>query len=81
MLRERPEVAYLVVAAIYLLLVVWSPIPAMRRPLFLLILAVLLGFGVWILRRQTEAEFPEEEEEDEEAATEITSAGGPDAGT
>jgi hypothetical protein len=57
-LRERPEVAYLVVAALYLLLVVWAPIPALRRPLFLLILAVLLGFGVWLLRRQTDAEFP-----------------------
>jgi hypothetical protein len=58
-LRDRPEVAYLVVAALYLLLVVWAPIPALRRPLFLLILAVLLGFGVWLLRRKTDAEFPE----------------------
>lgn len=58
-LRERPEVAYLVMAALYLLLVVWAPIPALRRPLFLLILAVLFGLAVYFLRRQTEEEFPE----------------------
>ena len=59
-LRERPEVAYLVMAALYLLLVVWAPIPALRRPLFLLILAVLFGLGIFLLRRQTQEEFPAE---------------------
>ncbi len=58
-LKDRPEIVFLVVAALYLLLVVWAPIPAFNRPLFLLVLAVLLAAGVWILRREVEHEFPE----------------------
>jgi hypothetical protein len=78
-LRDRPEIAYLVVAAVYLLLVVWAPLPAMRRPLFLLILAILLGLGVFLLRRQTQEEFPASAE-DLPPASEATTAVGPGPG-
>lgn len=57
-LRERPEVAYGVAVAFVLLLVIWSPLPGLRRPFFILLLFVLAPLGVGALRRETESEFP-----------------------
>ncbi len=57
-LRDRPEIAYGIAAAFVLLLVVWSPLPGLHRPFFILLLIILVPLGVWALRRQTEEEFP-----------------------
>lgn len=58
-LRERPEIGYLIAGAVVLLLVVWAPLPGFHRLFFILLLFVLAPLGVWALRRQTEAEFPD----------------------
>lgn len=60
-LRRRPEVAYGVVIALLFLLIVWSPLPAFGRPIFILLLVAASIVGVWALRRETMAEFPEAE--------------------
>jgi hypothetical protein len=60
MFRERPAVVWGVAALGYLLLVVWAPTYALRRPLWILIFGVLLAVGVEALRRQTLREFPDE---------------------
>jgi hypothetical protein len=57
-LRDRPAVAYLVVAGVLLLLVVWGPAPALRNPWWILLFVLLLALGVTMLRRETAAEFP-----------------------
>lgn len=58
-LREQRFAAYAVVGFIFLLLVLWAPVAAFHKPLGLLILAALMVAGTEMLRRQTEAEFPE----------------------
>jgi hypothetical protein len=57
-LRESPAVAYSVVGGVLLLLVVWGPTPAFRNVWWILVFAVLLAFGVTMLRRETALEFP-----------------------
>lgn len=57
--RERPLATYGVVIAILLLIVLWGPIPATRKPIPVLILFVLVWIGVEALRRQTAVEFPD----------------------
>ena len=57
-LRDRPAVAYLFVAGVLLLLVVWGPAPALRNPWWILLFVLLLALGVTMLRRETAAEFP-----------------------
>jgi hypothetical protein len=57
--RERPLATYGVVIAILLLIVLWGPIPATRKPIPVLILFVLVWLGVEALRRQTAVEFPD----------------------
>src|SRR5262249_29700552 len=56
--RERPLATYGIVIAILLLIVLWGPIPATRKPIPVLILFVLVWIGVEALRRQTAEEFP-----------------------
>ena len=58
-MRDRPELAYGLVALLYLLMVAWGPTRAFRQPWSLLLIAVLLAIGVEALRRQTAREFPD----------------------
>jgi hypothetical protein len=55
----RWEYAYGIAAAFLLLLVWWGPTAQTRRPLQVLVGAVLLAIGVEALRRITRREFPE----------------------
>jgi hypothetical protein len=57
-LRDRPLVAYAVVALIFLLVLLWGPTEATRSFVGVIVLAVLTGIGVYFLRRQTLKEFP-----------------------
>ena len=57
-LRESPAVAYSVVGAVLLLVVLWGPTPAFRNLWWILIFAVLLALGATMLRRDTAREFP-----------------------
>jgi hypothetical protein len=57
-LRESPAVAYSVVGGVLLLLIAWGPTPAFRNVWWILVFAVLLAFGVTMLRRETALEFP-----------------------
>jgi len=58
-MRDRPEIPFGILAALLLLVIAWAPIPALRRPLFVLILIAFSILGVVLLRRETEREFPE----------------------
>ena len=58
-LRESPAVAYSVVGAALLLVVLWGPTPAFRNIWWILVFAILLALGVTMLRRETALEFPE----------------------
>jgi hypothetical protein len=58
-LRYHLASAYGAVAILYLLLLAWGPTPAMRKPLGILLFAVLIVLGVEVLRRQIEREFPD----------------------
>jgi hypothetical protein len=62
-LRE-PAIAYSGLAVIVLLLLAWQPTPAFHRLIPTLILIALLVFGVEMLRRRTEREFPNASRED-----------------
>jgi hypothetical protein len=53
---DDARIAYGALLVVLLLLVVWGPTPATRKPLGLLILAILLGVGVEVLRRQARRE-------------------------
>ena len=57
-LRDRPAVAYSVVGAVLLLVVLWGPLPAFRNIWWILVFAALLALGVTMLRRETAQEFP-----------------------
>ena len=57
-LRDNPAVAYSVVGGLLLVVVLWGPTPALRNIWWILVFAVLLAFGVMMLRRETELEFP-----------------------
>jgi hypothetical protein len=57
-LRDSPAVAYATVGGVLLLLVAWGPTPALRNVWWILVFAVLLAFGVTMLRRETALEFP-----------------------
>lgn len=56
--REHRGGAYAVAGAVWLALIAWAPIAAFRKPLGILIFAVLFAAGTELLRRQTLAEFP-----------------------
>jgi len=55
-LRNHPGTAYATASAALLVAVAWGPTPALRQPLGVAILAVLLALGVTSLRRQSTAE-------------------------
>jgi hypothetical protein len=60
-LRERPSLAYSLVAVALLLVIAWAPIPATRMPIPVLVMIVLAFVALAALRRQVAAEFPEAE--------------------
>jgi hypothetical protein len=55
-LRDRPGVAWGGLAAIYLLLVLWGPVPALRSWLGVLLLGGLVALGFEAFRRVLKAE-------------------------
>jgi hypothetical protein len=57
-LRERPEWTYVIVIGIMLLIFIWDPIPATGKPAGIITFLVLAVFGTYLLRRQTDEEFP-----------------------
>jgi diacylglycerol kinase family enzyme len=56
-LRDSPAVAYSTVGGVLVLLVLIGPTPAFRNIVWVLVFAVLLAYGVTMLRRQTAVEF------------------------
>jgi hypothetical protein len=58
-LRERPDIAYGVAAALVLLVIAWGPIPATRMVIPVLVMIGLVTLGVAMLRRQVAVEFPD----------------------
>jgi hypothetical protein len=67
-LRDRPDVAYGVLAAAVLLVVAWGPIQATRMVLPVLLMVVLATAGLAVLRRQVAAEFPDTQVSDVSAS-------------
>ena len=65
---RRPEVAYGVAAALFLALLVWSPISYIQRPLTIVVLAVLAALGVEFLRRKAARDFHDEQPLDKPGA-------------
>jgi hypothetical protein len=57
-LREQPGWTYAIVAAIMILIFIWQPIPATGKPAGIIVFLALAFFGTYLLRRQTEEEFP-----------------------
>ena len=55
----RPEIAFGVVGGLFLLLLWWSPTVQTTRAPLMLAAALVLGFGVELLRRQTAREIPD----------------------
>jgi hypothetical protein len=53
--------AYAIAGAIYLALIAWAPIAAFRKPVGILLFAVLLAAGAEVFRRQILREFPKGE--------------------
>jgi len=60
-MRERPDIAYGVGAFLLLLLFLWGPIVATRTFTGVIIITVLAFLGLYVLRRQTTLEFPNEQ--------------------
>jgi hypothetical protein len=56
--REQQAAAYGVAAVVYVALIAWAPIAAFRKPLGILLFALLLGAGAELLRRQILREHP-----------------------
>jgi hypothetical protein len=54
----RPELAFGTAAVLFLLLIVWGPTAQTHRVQFVVAGALLLAFGVEVLRRQTAREYP-----------------------
>jgi Short C-terminal domain len=67
-LRERRGVAYSVVLAVLLLIVLWGPIPATREPIPVLITIGLVWLGLVAIGRETALEFPDAQTGDTFAA-------------
>lgn len=57
-LRDRPDLAFGTAAVALLLVFLWGPIEATRRPIGIALIAVLSLLGVELLRRQTASEHP-----------------------
>jgi hypothetical protein len=58
-LRDRPVASYAVTLGLLLLLFIWDPIPATGTPAGIITFTALALFGTFLLRRQTEREFPD----------------------
>jgi hypothetical protein len=58
-LRERPDWAYGITAAVLGLIFLWNPIPATGKPAGIIVFLLLGLFGTYLLRRQTAEEFPD----------------------
>lgn len=58
LLNERPGVGWALVAAVFLLLIVWGPTHALRTGWGIVLLGTLIAVGVVALRHQTLREFP-----------------------
>jgi hypothetical protein len=56
--RDRRVGAYGAAAALWLALIAWAPIAALRKPFGVLLFAVLFAVGTELLRRQAMEEFP-----------------------
>jgi hypothetical protein len=56
--RSGQEVA-IVTAVVYLVLVLWAPVAALQAWLSVIGLAVVVGVGIFLLRRRTLVEFPD----------------------
>ncbi len=56
--RDQPWLVFGAVAVAYLLVIAWGPTVATRQLLGIVLLAILLFFGIAMLRRQTLEEFP-----------------------
>jgi hypothetical protein len=59
--RRSSAAAYGVAAGVFLVLVAWAPVAAFRKPLGILVLALLVAAGAELLRRQIVREFPDYE--------------------
>ncbi len=57
-LREQPGWTYGIVAGIMLLIFIWQPIPATGKPAGIIVFLALAFFGTYLLRHQTDTEFP-----------------------
>jgi hypothetical protein len=55
----RPGLTYVILGVLYLLFIWWGPYAQARRPLYLIVIGVLLVVGVEALRRMTVREFPD----------------------
>jgi hypothetical protein len=56
--RAQRAIAYFAAAALFLVLVAWAPVDAFRRPLGMLVLAILLAIGAEVMRLQILRDFP-----------------------
>jgi hypothetical protein len=56
--REQRAAAYATAAVVFVALIAWAPVAAFRKPLGVLLFALLLGAGAELLRRQILREFP-----------------------
>ena len=54
--RERPEFGWAVLAGLYLLLILWGPVPALRNWLGVIVLGALIALGFEAFRRVVLAE-------------------------
>jgi Short C-terminal domain len=59
-MRDRPGLAWSVLAVIVLFVLAWGPIPATRMPVTILLIIGLSIWGFAVLRRQCIREFPDE---------------------
>jgi hypothetical protein len=57
--REHRAGAYAAAGVVYLALIAWAPIAAFRKPIGILLFALLLGLGAELMRRQIGREFPD----------------------
>ncbi|HEY2053179.1 MAG TPA: SHOCT domain-containing protein [Solirubrobacterales bacterium] len=78
--RANQATAYFPAGALFLILVAWAPVEAFRKPLGILLLALLIAAGAELLRRQIVREFPDYEGGDlggrvKEMASRVTGRG------
>ena len=58
--RDQPAAAAAAAVAVWIALIAWAPVAAFRKPLGILLFALLFAAGAELLRRQTLREFPDE---------------------